>query len=82
MLKGLSINPLREYEFAVACGDEYVRVFDVRRGDGLSWRDCMVWVTPPHLAVSNAVFSRNRDRKFGEALKCSMNNVQTTFRYT
>ena len=79
LLKGLSIHPLREYEFAVASGDQYVRVFDVRRGDHLTWRDTMVWVTPPHLDVSNGVYRRNRDRQFGDKLKVSMNNVHTTF---
>jgi len=79
LLKGLSINPLREYEFAVACGDQYVRVFDVRRGDQLSWKDTMVWVTPPHLAAGNAVFVRNRNRSFPASSKVSVSNIHTTF---
>eukprot|EP01084_Bolivina_argentea_P277696 474203_1 len=53
MLKGLSINPIRDYEFAIASGDEYVRIFDIRKGNKLTWKQCMSWVVPPHFKYIN-----------------------------
>ena len=78
MLKGLSINPIRDYEFALACGDQYVRVFDVRKGNKLTWKQCMAWVCPPHLAKDSKLYRRNINRNF-ENLKISINNIHTTF---
>ncbi len=49
ILKGLSINPIYEYEFAVACGDEFVRIFDLRMNHSVN---CTQWIAPEHL-VSN-----------------------------
>eukprot|EP01083_Nonionella_stella_P316678 1149530_1 len=67
LLKGLSINPIRDYEFAIASGDEYVRIFDIR---GKS--ECIAQVTPPHLCSANASI-HNR------TLYISSKNIHTTF---
>jgi len=79
MLKGLSINPVRDYEFAIACGDQYVRVFDIRKGNELTWKECMSWVAPPHLSKHSKLYQRNVTRNFGENLATSIGNIHTTF---
>ena len=59
-LKALSINPMNGYEFAVACGDEFVRIYDMRMNDDYRQSNnsgkcdpVTMWcqrVTPPHFS--------------------------------
>ncbi|QDZ20077.1 WD40 repeat domain-containing protein [Chloropicon primus] len=53
-VKFVSINPVRPYQLATACGDEYVRVYDRRMLSRSDRDDPLMKLTPPHLAVNGS----------------------------